>query len=241
MEDTILAIQFYNVLECSINGQVVTKLRTSCHSGTPRKSPPTYCGFHTIRLTNWLLLLSSSTTQCCQNSPYNPNVLWVYTNCTMASSVSQTGPPFPASATLATGPSTAQASTSTSASSVMPSTDQQEPGHPLAKESNKYFKLKHSWGCLPNSNYLPASNMLGESITRPEHRCQLHSVQTHQHVHAVASAHAHIHTQLTTHATHPHTTHHTCHTCTHTLYMLSKCTHKRDRHTASTDCHSYHR
>ena len=50
----------------------------------------------------------------------------------------------------------------------------------IAQErQNKYFELKNSWGCRPNSNYLPASIMLGGSITHVQNTHQLHSVQTH--------------------------------------------------------------
>ena len=39
---------------------------------------------------------------------------------------------------------------------------------------NKYFKLiKDLWGCRPNSNYLPTSIMLGESITHPWHQWEV--------------------------------------------------------------------
>ena len=76
---------------------------------------------------------------------------------------------------------------------------------------NKYFELKNSWGCRPNSNYLPASITLGEGITHVQNTRQLHSVQTHQ---TCMQLRVHMHTQLTTHDKHTH---------------------------AHTDCHSYHR
>ena len=51
--------------------------------------------------------------------------------------------------------------------------------HSHRNTSNKYFKLKDSWGCRPNSNYLLAYVVLGKSITHVQNTRQLHSVQTH--------------------------------------------------------------
>ena len=73
---------------------------------------------------------------------------------------------------------------------------------------NKYFELKNSWGCRPNSNYLPASIMIGEGITHVQNTRQLHSMQTHQTYACVSSC-------VCT-CTHPHTAHHTSHTHTQT-------------------------
>ena len=135
----------------SINGQVVMKLRTSCHSGIPLESPlrivdstqsgsPTGCyRDHPRPLTANKI---AHMTQMCYR--YIPPARWPSY---ITSSVPRTEPLLPASATLATSSSTAQASTSASTSSVTPSTDQQEPGPPLAKKPKTTAKKCGTPGC----------------------------------------------------------------------------------------------
>ena len=119
----------------------------------------------------------------------------------------------------------------------------------ILQNANKYFELKNSWGYRPNSNYLPAFIMLGESTTHVQNTHQLHSVQTHQtcacscvctctHSHtAHHTTHTYTHTHAHTHAR----AHARAHARTHTHTVYAQQLYTQDRHTASTDCHSYHR
>ena len=99
---------------------------------------------------------------------------------------------------------------------------------------NKYFELKNLWGCRPNSNYLPASIMLGESITHVQNTRQLHSVQTHQTCAcSCVCTCTHPHTaQHTLSLSHTHTHTHTTHTHTHTHTLHAQQAYTQDRHTA---------
>ena len=133
-----------------INDQVLMKVRTSCHSGTPIESPlrvvdstqsgsPTgcYCD-HPRPLTADKM---AHVTQMCHR--YIPPARWP----SYITPVPQAGPPLPESGTRATGSSTAQASTSSSTSSATPSANQQETGPPLAKKPKKTVRKCGTPGC----------------------------------------------------------------------------------------------
>ena len=92
-------------------------------------------------------------------------------------------------------------------------------------------------GCRPNSNYLPASIMLGEGITHVQNTHVNCKVCRHtKHVHEVVCAHAHIHTH--THCSQTRTSNrHTVHTQQVSTDTLE--THKGD--TASRDYQPCHR
>ena len=93
------------------------------------------------------------------------------------------------------------------------------------------FQVKKTWGCRPNSNYLPASIMLGEGITHVQNTHVNCKVCRHtKHVHEVVCAHAHIHTH--THTAHRHAP------VTDTLCIHSKYLQTHWKHTMEKQTHS---
>ena len=134
-----------------VNSEVVMKLRTHCHTGTPIESPlhvvdPTQSGSPRSCYRDHPRSLAADkithVTQMCHR--YVPPTRWPSY---ITSPVQQPVPPILASASLATDSSVGQASSDTNTSRVMPSTVQEELGPPPAKKTKRASRKCNTPGC----------------------------------------------------------------------------------------------